>query len=70
MDETTSSDAAQTDSGCTVDWSWLVGREVASAASNLDTLELTFADGQTLKVQALLWKGQAFLSFAPWKAVE
>jgi hypothetical protein len=56
------------ESGCQVDWSWLAGRTVASAVSTLDTLVITFADGETLTVQASSWKNQPFLAFTPWKA--
>jgi len=54
-------------SGCQVDWSWLQGREIVSVTSDLDTLLLTFKDGQTLRVQAALWQGKAFLAFDPWR---
>ena len=57
----TSTDVAQ-DSGCQVDWSWLVGREIVGATSDLDSLVLTLSDGQTLKVKAALWQGKAFLA--------
>jgi hypothetical protein len=56
------------DSGCLVDWSWLEGRQIASATSNLEKLVITFRDGETLTVQASSWKGKAFLAFTPWKA--
>lgn len=59
---------ADADGGCQVDWSWLSGREIASASSTLDKLVITFVDGETLTIQASLWKGQAFLAFSPWKA--
>ena len=58
---------AESDAGCQVDWSWLEGREIAVATSTLDKLVITFRDGETLTVQAALWKGQAFLGFNPWK---
>lgn len=57
-----------TEDGCRVDWSWLHGRRIVGATSTLDRLVLTFEDGQTLTVQASLWKQQAFLAFAPWRA--
>ena len=63
-DAGTEADAA---SGCQVDWSWLRGREIVSASSDLDSLLLTFRDGQTLRVQAALWQGKAFLAFDPWR---
>jgi len=63
-------DTSSVDSGCRVDWSWLEGREIASATSDLEKLVITFRDGQTLKVQASVWKGQAFLAFDPWKSSE
>ena len=56
------------DDGCQVDWSWLTGREVAAATSTLDKLVITFRDGETLTVQASLWKEKPFLAFTPWKA--
>jgi hypothetical protein len=56
------------DSGCQVDWSWLAGREIVGATSDLDTLVLTLGDGQTLTVKAALWQGKAFLAFDPWRA--
>jgi hypothetical protein len=70
MDVTQSSSPSSTsaDSGCAVDWSWLNGREIASAISDLDTLVITFRDGQTLKIRASMWKGKPFLAFDPWKA--
>lgn len=58
---------SETAGGCQVNWSWLAGREIASAESTLDKIVITFADGETLKIQASLWKGQAFLAFSPWK---
>ena len=52
--------------GCEVDWSWLAGRELAGAQSDLQSLVLTFRDGQTLVIRAALYQGVPFLSFAPW----
>jgi hypothetical protein len=60
-------DSAQ-DDGCQVDWAWLAGREIVAAASDLDSLVLTFGDGETLKVKAAIWQGKAFLAFDPWRA--
>lgn len=59
--------AASTDGGCTVDWSWLVGRQVAEVTSDLQHWHVRFADGQTLKIQAATYQGKAFLAFDPWK---
>jgi hypothetical protein len=53
----------QADDGCTVDWSWLQGVEIVGATSNLDSLVLHLASGETLTVQAALWKGTPFLAF-------
>ena len=53
------------DGGCTVDWSWLQGQQIASVRNGLDTLIFTFAGGQTLEVRSLLWQGKPFLSFSP-----
>jgi len=55
-----------TASGCDVDWSWLRGREIAAAHSDLQSIVLTFRDGQTLVVRAALYQGAPFLSFTPW----
>jgi hypothetical protein len=54
--------------GCTVDWSWLVGREIAVVASDLQAIRFTFRNGETLVVQAALYRGEPFLSFMPWRA--
>ena len=62
------SGGATTDTGCGVDWGWLEGREIASAWSDLQKLVITFRDGETLTIQAALWKDQPFLAFTPWKA--
>jgi hypothetical protein len=61
-------EAVATEEGCQVDLSWLAGREVVAASSGLDKLVITFRDGQTLSIQASVWKGAAFLAFTPWKA--
>lgn len=61
----TVSQAAQ--DGCLVDWSWLEGRKIRSATSDLKNFTVTFEDGQTFKIQALTYKGDAFLSFTPYK---
>lgn len=53
--------------GCAVDWSWLEGREVASAWSDLQSLKVAFRDGQTLEIKAALYQGAPFLSFTPWR---
>ncbi len=53
--------------GCGVDWSWLEGRKVASAVNDLKTMTFTFEDGQTFKLQALMYKGEAFLAFTPYQ---
>lgn len=58
----------QDQSGCTVDWSWLEGQEIATAWSNLERLELRFKSGLTLKIMAAQWKGQPYLAFDPFKA--
>jgi hypothetical protein len=61
-------DVGAADAGCLVDWSWLKGREIASATSTLERLVITFRDGETLTIQASNWKGKPFLAFTPWKA--
>jgi hypothetical protein len=67
-DELTRVDDPITDEGCTVDWSWLAGQEIASATSDLQHIRLTFKNGQTLTIQAAMYQGRAFLAFDPWKA--
>jgi hypothetical protein len=54
--------------GCQVDWSWLAGREIVSAQSDLQSMVITFRDGQTLTIRAGLYAGAPFLSFVPWQA--
>ena len=70
MDERGQKQAAaeSTQDGCGVDWSWLEGREIASATSTLEKLVISFSDGETLTVQASSWKGKPFLAFTPWRA--
>lgn len=68
MDSGAKAEATDAEAGCRVDWSWLEGRRIASADSTLDKIVITFDDGETLTIQASLWKGQAFLAFSPWKA--
>ena len=63
-----SGETATTEEGCQIDWSWLAGREIASATSGIDKMVITFQDGQTLTIQASVWKGEPFLAFNPWKA--
>lgn len=53
-------------SGCLVDWTWLAGQEIKEATSDLQSLIITFKDGQTLKVRALKYKDDPFLSFDPY----
>lgn len=55
------------DDGCSVDWNWLEGRKVAHATNDLRSILIEFEDGQTFKIQALTYKGEAFLSFTPYK---
>jgi hypothetical protein len=59
--------AGSQNQGCSVDWSWLAGRKIASATNDLQNLIIQFEDGLTFKVQALTYKGEAFLSFQPYK---
>ena len=66
--EDTTGTAATNKVGCSVDWSWLAGRTIASATNDLQNLIITFEDGQTFQVQALTYKGEAFLSFKPYQA--
>lgn len=58
--------AAQQPSGCQVDWTWLEGHEITGAWSDLQNLLIDLKDGRTLKVRALLYKGEPFLSFDPY----
>jgi hypothetical protein len=57
--------ANEKQAGCSVDWAWLQGRAIAEATNDLKSLTIRFEDGQTLKIQALTYKGEAFLSFTP-----
>lgn len=59
--------ATTTEDGCTVDWSWLTGRQIESVTSDLQHFRVRFADGQTLSIQAATYQGKAFLAFDPWK---
>ena len=54
------------ESGCAVDWSWLEGQEIVGATSDLQNLIIQFKSGQTLKVRALKYKDEPFLSFDPY----
>jgi hypothetical protein len=67
-DDLTRVDDPITDEGCTVDWGWVAGREIASVTSDLQHMRIQFADGQTLTIQASTYQGRAFLAFDPWKA--
>lgn len=58
-------DGLNPDGGCTVDWSWLTGEEIAAVRSSLDTITFTFRSGQTFEVTARLWKGAPFVAFTP-----
>jgi hypothetical protein len=53
--------------GCAVDWSWLAGREIAAADSDLQSFRLTFRGGETLIVRVAQFQGTPFLSFTPWR---
>ncbi len=59
--------AYSADDGCTVDWSWLRGLEIASATSDLQHWQVRFTNGQTLTIQASDYKGKPFLAFNPYK---
>ncbi|HEX2916103.1 MAG TPA: hypothetical protein VH186_35410 [Chloroflexia bacterium] len=70
MEEKSSKSAGQTASagkGCSVDWSWLAGRKIVRAENDLQNMVFEFEDGQTFTVQALMYKGEAFLGFKPYK---
>jgi len=67
-DELTRVEEPTTDDGCTVDWSWLQGFEIASATSDLQHMRITFTNGRTLTIQAATYQGKAFLAFDPWKS--
>jgi hypothetical protein len=57
----------QDEAGCTVDWSWLNGLEVASVTSDLQHWRVRFTNGLTLSIQAATYQGKSFLAFDPWK---
>ncbi len=63
-------DGLNDDGGCAVDWSWLVGAEIAEVRSSLDTITFTFKNSQTFTVTARLWKGAPFVAFDPWQPPE
>lgn len=63
----TAAQASDNQAGCSVDWSWLEGRTVATATNDLKSFTVQFEDGQTFKIQALTYKGEAFLSFTPYQ---
>ncbi len=63
----TVSQSSDKQDGCSVDWNWLQGRTIADATSDLKSLTIRFEDGQTFKIQALTYKGEAFLSFTPYQ---
>jgi hypothetical protein len=67
-DDLTQVDTLADDQGCTVDWSWLQGFEIASVTSDLQRMHIRFTNGQTLTIQAATYQGKAFLAFDPWKA--
>jgi hypothetical protein len=54
--------------GCYVDWGWIAGKEIESAESDLTHWRVRFTDGQTLTIQASLYRGKPFLAFDPYKA--
>ena len=54
--------------GCYVDWGWLEGREVERVESDLTHWRVRFTDGQSLTIQASLYRGEPFLAFDPYKA--
>jgi hypothetical protein len=61
----TSKDGLNAEGGCAVDWSWLVGEEIAEVRSSLETITFRFRSGQTFTVTARLWKGAPFVAFQP-----
>ena len=66
-DEITEVDEFGEDAGCTVDWRWLQGLEVASVTSDLTHWRVRFTNGQTLTIQGALYQGKPFLAFDPYK---
>lgn len=67
QNNTAQSQSQDNNQGCSVDWSWLEGRKIARATNDLQNMIIEFEDGLTFKIQALTYKGQAFLSFTPYK---
>jgi hypothetical protein len=61
-------DQPSADAGCAVDWSWLEGRVIESATSDLQHWHVRFTDGETLTIQAADYQGKPFLAFKPYKA--
>lgn len=64
---TNGKDGLNAEGGCAVDWSWLGGQRIASVTSSLDVITITFESGLIFKTRALLWQGQPFLSFDPYR---
>lgn len=58
-------DGLNTDGGCAVDWSWLVGEEIADVRNGLESITFRFRSGLTFEVSARLWKGAPFVAFKP-----
>jgi hypothetical protein len=58
-------DGLNPDGGCAVDWTWLVGEEIAEVQSSLEAITFRFRSGQTFTVTARLWKGAPFVAFEP-----
>jgi len=56
------------DPGCTVDWTWLLGRTIAEVTSDLQHWRVRFSDGQTFSVEVAEYQGKPFLAFKPYKA--
>ena len=57
--------ALNDDGGCAVDWSWLAGEKIVHVHNSLEAVTLRFESGLEWTIQARLWKGAPFLSFAP-----
>ncbi len=53
--------------GCPVDWGWIKGLKIESAASDLRRWRVRFTNGQVLTIQAAHYRGNPFLAFNPYK---
>ena len=61
----------QSEAVCSVDWSWIYGRQVKGVAGSPrgDYYKLDLGDGLVITISCGMWQGDGFLSFMPYKPV-